>query len=146
MTTTSSIIDLTETKATAGSQISSVEDATYATARARTTGADSLYLTASERVLVGNPCASTTRKKDQMDGDLTIQVTKGSRDNSLTVSEEREVISPKQLRFTAAISKAMSKQLAPFLAGRDSPQARPSVFGCPKRSPLTAGSWSCAAI
>ena len=39
-----------------------------------------------------------------------------------------EVFSPEQLRFTAAISKAMSKELAPLLAGRDPTQARPSVY------------------
>ena len=62
MTTNSSVIDLTVTKATEGSQTSSVEDAAYVTARALTTGTDSLYLTASKGVLEGSPCASTTRK------------------------------------------------------------------------------------
>ena len=38
------------------------------------------------------------------------------------------MISPEQLRFTAAISKAMSKELAPLLADRDPTQARPSVY------------------
>ena len=47
MTTTSSVIDLTDTKSTAGSQTSSVEDDIYATARVRTTGTDSMFLTAS---------------------------------------------------------------------------------------------------
>ena len=41
---------------------------------------------------------------------------------------EAEVISPEQLRFTAAISKAMSKELAPLLAGRDLAQTKPSVY------------------
>ena len=54
MTFISSVIDLTYTKATAGSQTSSIEDETYATARVRTTGTDSMYLTASEGVLAGN--------------------------------------------------------------------------------------------
>ena len=62
-----------------------------------------------------------------MVGDLSIQATKGSRDNSPTASEEGEVISPEQLRFTGAIYKAMSEELAPLLAGRDPSQARPSV-------------------
>ena len=78
ITTTSSIIDLTDIMATAGSQTSSVEDDTYATASARTTGPDSMYLTASEGVLAGNPCASSTRKKDHRNGDLSMQGTKGS--------------------------------------------------------------------
>ena len=38
------------------------------------------------------------------------------------------MISPEQLRFTTAISKAMSKELAPLLAGRGHTQARPSVY------------------
>ena len=41
---------------------------------------------------------------------------------------EAEVISPEQLRFTAAISKAMSKELAPLLAGRDLAQTKPNVY------------------
>ena len=39
-----------------------------------------------------------------------------------------EAISPVQLTFTAAISKAMPKELAPLVAGRDLAQTRPSVF------------------
>ena len=38
------------------------------------------------------------------------------------------MISREQLMFTAAISQAMSKKLAPLLAGRDPTQARPSVY------------------
>ena len=49
-------------------------------------------------------------------------------DNSPAPSEEGEVVSQEQLRFTAAISKAMSKQLAPLLAGRDPTQTRPNVY------------------
>ena len=85
MTTTSSIIDLTDTKATAGSQTSIVEDATYEFARARTSRTDSLYLTASEEVLAG---ASITRKKDQRMGDLSILVTEGSWGNSPAAGEK----------------------------------------------------------
>ena len=65
MTTTSSVIDLTDTKATAVSQTRSVEDDTCATAKLRTTGTGSMFLTVSEGVLTGNPCASSTRKKRQ---------------------------------------------------------------------------------
>ena len=57
-----------------------------------------------------------------------MQATRGSQDNSPAPSEGEEVISPEQLRFSAAISKAMSKELAPLLAGRDQTQARPSVY------------------
>ena len=128
MTNTLSVIDLTDTKATAGSQTSSVEDNAYATARVRTTRTDSMFLTASEGVLTGNPCASSTRKKEPLNGDLSVQATKGSRDNSPAASYEGKVISSEELRFNAAISKAMSKELAPLLAGRDPSQARPSVY------------------
>ena len=124
LTTTSPVIDLTDTKATAGSQTSSVEDVTYASAKERTTGTGSMFLAASE----GNPCANSTRKKDNPNGDLYVQDTKGSRDNSPAASDEREVISPEQRRFTAALSEAMSKELAPLPAGHDPIQARPSVY------------------
>ena len=57
-----------------------------------------------------------------------MQGTRGSRHDSPVPSEEGEVISLEQLRFTAAKSKAMSKELAPFLAVRDPTHARPSVY------------------
>ena len=128
MTTTSSTIDLTDTKATAGSHTSSAGDDTYATAKARIAGTSSMFLTASKGMLAGNPCGSRTRKKDTFNRHLSRQATRGSRDNSPAPSEEEEVISHEQLRFTGAISKAMPKELAPFLAGRESTQARPSVY------------------
>ena len=93
MATTSFTLDLIDTKATAGSQASSVEDKTYATARARVTGTDSVYLTASEEVLAGNPCASSTRKKDQVVGYLSVQATRGCRYNSHAATEDGEAIS-----------------------------------------------------
>ena len=128
MRTTSSTVDLTDTRATAGSHISSAEDEAYTTARVRTAETSSMFLTASEGKLTGNPCASSTRKKDNKNGELSMQATRGSRDDSPAPGEGEEVISLEQLRFTAAISKAMSKELAPLLAGRDPTQARPSVY------------------
>ena len=128
MPTTSSTIDLTDTRATAGSYTSSTDDEAYTTARIRTVGTNSMFLTASEGILPGNPCASSTRKKDNANSELSMQATRGSRDNSPAPSEGEEVIPPEQLRFTAAISKAMSKELTPLLAGRDPTQARPSVY------------------
>ena len=129
MTTTSSTVDLTDTKATAGSRDSSAEDEVYTTARSGTAGITSMFLTASEGVPAGDPCASSTRKRDDVNGELSMQATRGSRDFSPAPSEEGEVVvSQEQLRFTAAISKAMSKELAPLLAGRDPTQARPSVY------------------
>ena len=136
MTTTSSTIDLTGTKATAGSCASSAENEAYATANARTVGTTSMVLTASEGMPTSNPCASSTRKKDALNGNLSTQATKGSQGNSSARSEEGEMISLEQLRFTAAMSKAMSKELAPLLAGRDPSQARPSVYRGSKESSI----------
>ena len=127
MPITSSTFDLTDTRATAGSHSSSTEDEAYATARMRT-GSNSLFLTASEGMLTGKPCASSTRQKDNANGEFSVQASRGSQDNSPAPSEGEEVISPEQLRFTAAISKARSKELAPLLAGRDQTQAKPSVY------------------
>ena len=61
---------------------------------------------------------------------LSVQATQGSDDatRDLEPKEEVEVISIEQLRFTAAISKAMSKELAPLIAGRDLAQTRPTVY------------------
>ena len=117
MPITSPTFDLTDTRATAGSRTGSTEDEAYATARMRTAGTNSLFLTASEGMLTGKPCASSTRQKDNANGELSVQATRGSQDNSPAPSEGEEVTSPEQLRFTAAISKAMSKELAPLLAG-----------------------------
>ena len=63
MLITLSTFDLTDTRATAGSHTSSTEDEAYATARMRT-GTNSLFLTVSEGMLTGKPCASSTRQKD----------------------------------------------------------------------------------
>ena len=124
-------VDLSNTKATLGSQ---TEGETFATAPISMSGPDSLYLTADlsadHGLPSGTPCASSTRKKDEI-ADLSIQATLGSQDRTREVEvkvEEGEAISPEQLRFTAAISKAMSKELAPLLAGRDLAQARPNVY------------------
>ena len=136
MPTTSSTIDLTDTRATADSHASSKEDEAYSTARVRTVGTNSMFLAASEGILTGNPCASSTRKKDNVTGELSMQATRGSQDNTSAPIEGEEVISPEQLRFTAAISKAMSKELAPLLAGRDPTQARPSVYRISKEGSI----------
>ena len=106
----------------------------FATAPISMSGPDSLYLTADlsadHGLPSGTPCASSTRKKDEI-ADLSIQANLGSHDRTREGEakvEEGEAISPEQLRFTAAISKAMSKELAPLLAGRDLAQARPNVY------------------
>ena len=94
MTTTSSTIDLTDTKATAGSCASSAENEAYATANARTVGKTSMFLTASEGMPTSNPRASSTNKRDALTCDLSMQATKGSRGNLPALSEEGEMIFP----------------------------------------------------
>ena len=93
MPTTSSTIDLTDTRATAGSHASSTEDEAYTSARVRTVGTNSMFLTASEGILTGNPCASSTSKKDNVNGELSMQATRGSQDDSPAPSEGKEVLS-----------------------------------------------------
>ena len=124
-------VDLSNTKATLGSQ---TEGATFTTAPISMSAPESLYLTADSSaehgLPSGTPCASSTRKKDEI-ADLSIQATLGSHDRTRegeTKAEEEEAISPEQLRFTTALSKAMSKELAPLLAGRDLAQVRPNVY------------------
>ena len=128
---TSTEVDLSCTKATLGSQ---TDGAAYATAPTMVSGTDSLYLTADwtaeDGMPSGAPCASSTRRKEDVTN-LSVRATHGSDDGTddvATKEGEAEVISPEQLRFTAAISKAMSKELAPLLAGRDLAQTKPSVY------------------
>ena len=123
-------VDLASTKVTLGSQ---TEGAAYVTAPTTRSGPNSLYLTADltayDGMPSGTPCASSTRKKEET-MDLSVQATHGSDDGTDEVEPkeaEAAVISPEQLRFTA-ISKAMSKELAPLLAGRDLAQSRPNVY------------------
>ena len=119
--------DLSSTKATLGSQ---TDGTAYATAPTIVSGSSLSYLTADDEMPSGTPCASSTRKKEETI-DLSVQATHGS-DEEAREAESREeeagVISPEQLRFTAAISKAMSKELAPLLAGRELAQTRPNVY------------------
>ena len=123
-------VDPSSTKATLGSQ---ADETAFLSAQTMPSGPSSLYLTADNGMPSGNPCASSTRRREQKTidlADLSIQATQGNKDATCDPepTEETEVISPEQLRFNAAISKAMSKDLAPFLADRDLAQARPSVY------------------
>ena len=72
MTTTSSTINLTATKATAGSYASSTQNEAYGTANARTIGATSMFLTANKGMPTSNLCASSTHKRDALNGDLSM--------------------------------------------------------------------------
>ena len=120
-------VDLSSTKATLGSQ---TDGAACVTAPITVSAPDSLYLTADDGMPSGTPCASSTRKREET-ADLSVQATHGSESGAREVEprdEEAGIISPEQLRFTAAISKAMSEELAPLLAGRDLAQTRPNVY------------------
>ena len=104
-------VDLSSTRATLGSQ---TDDAACVTAPTMMSGPSSFYLTANltadNGVPSGTPCASSTRKKEET-VDLSVQATHGS-DGTREVEpkdKDAELISPEQLRFTAAISKVMSK-------------------------------------
>ena len=92
MPITLSTLDLTDTRATAGSRTSSTEDEAYVPARMRT-GTNSLFLTASEGMLTGKPCASSILQRDNANGELSVQATRGSQDNSPAPSEEEKVVS-----------------------------------------------------
>ena len=89
-----------------------------------------LYLTADDGMPSGTHCASSTPKKEET-ADLSVQATHGSDGGAREVEprdEVTEIISPEQLRFIAALSKTMSKELAPLLAERDLAQTRPNVY------------------
>ena len=92
------------------------------------------FRTAIEDLPRGNPCASSTKRKETSETAAlnttndSIRSTKGSSLLPSATREEEEAISPEQLRFTEAISKAMSKELAPLISGRDQTRARPTVY------------------
>ena len=112
---------------------SQTDEAAYLSAQTMLSGPSSLYLTADKGMPSDNPCASSTHKKEQETialMDLSDQATQESDDATRDPEpkEEGELFPPEQLRFTTVISKAMSKEFAPLLAGRDLAQARPSVY------------------
>ena len=76
-------VDLSSTKATLGSQ---TEGTAFTTAPISMSGPDSLYFTADlsadHGLPSGTPCASSTRKKDEI-ADLSTQATHGSHDRTL---------------------------------------------------------------
>ena len=125
-------VDLASTKVTLGSQ---TEGAAYVTAPTTMSGPNSLYvtadLTAYNGTPSGTPCASSTRKKEET-MDLSVQATHGSDDRTDEVEpkegEAAAIPLDEQLRFTAAKTKAMSKELVPLLAGRFLAQTRPNVY------------------
>ena len=98
---------LTDTKATTGCHVRSLEDTTFPTAQATLIEASSLHVTADDGLPSGNPCGSSMCRKNQLVGDLSVQATKGSMEASPTGSKNGYDISPEQLRLTTAISKGM---------------------------------------
>ena len=91
-------------------------------------GPSFLYVTTEDSKAVCDFCASSTGKKDQVVMDSSAQATTSSWGVTLTEQEKQEVIASEQLRFTAAISKVMSKELAPLLAAGKETQAKPNVY------------------
>ena len=78
----------------------------------------------------GNPCASSTRRKETTipeNPDDSINSTPNS-SLLLPAANEETPISPEQLRFTEAISKALSKELALLIANRDQTRVRPTIY------------------
>ena len=71
--------DLSSTKATMGSH---TDDAVYVSAHTMLFGPSSLFVT-DDGVHDGDPCASSTRKNDQVANDLPAQSNKGSDDATL---------------------------------------------------------------
>ena len=83
-------VDLSSTKATLGSQ---TEGTAFTTAPISMSGPDSLYFTADlsadHGLPSGTPCASSTRKKDEI-ADLSMQATHDSHDRTREVEAKFE--------------------------------------------------------
>ena len=91
---------------------------TFQTANATLGESAAEFQTANDELPPGNPCASSTRRREVTlpeNTDDSVNSTRGSSIPPPAITEEAP-ISPEQLRFTEAISKAMSKELAPLIA------------------------------
>ena len=103
---------------------------TFQTANATLGETAAEYHTADNELPPGNPCASSTRRREATileSADDSINSTRGS--SLLPPPTNEEVpISQEQPRFTEAISKAMSKKLAPLIANRDQTRVRPTSY------------------
>ena len=103
---------------------------TFQTANATLGESAAEFQTADDGLPSGNPCASSTRRREVTIPehiDDSVNSTRGSSIPPPAITEEAP-ISPEQLRFTEAISKAMSKELAPLIANRDQTRVRPTVY------------------
>ena len=111
---------------------------TFQTANATLGESAAEFQTANDELPPGNPCASSTRRREVTlpeNTDDSVNSTRGSSIPPPAISEEAP-ISPEQLRFTEAISKAMSKELAPLIAIRDQTRVRPTVYKGTKDGPV----------
>ena len=117
-----------------GATTTNGEVTTYFSAKAYPDGTPSGFQTAEGTVPTGRPCASSTQKQEILTIDSTntthdsMKSTRGSSVELPPDAEEEEPISPEQLKFTEAISKAMSKELAPLIANRDQTRTRPTIY------------------
>ena len=96
---------------------------TFQTANATLGETTAEFQTADDGLPPGNPCASSTRRREVTIPENTndsVNSTQGSSLPSPAATEEAP-ISPEQLRFTEAISKAMSKD-------RDQTRVRPTIY------------------
>ena len=103
---------------------------TFQTANATLGESAAEFQTADDGLPPGNPCASSTRRREVTipeNTDDSVNSTRGSSIPPPAITEEAP-ISPEQLRFTEAISKAMSKELAPLIVNRDQTRVRPTVY------------------
>ena len=103
---------------------------TFQTANATSGESTVEFQTADNGLPPGNPRASSTRRKEVIipeNTDDSVNSTRGSSIPPPAITEEVH-ISPEQLRFTEAISKAMSKELAPLIANRHQTRVRPTVY------------------
>ena len=103
---------------------------TFQTANATLGETAAEYHTADNELPPGNPCASSTRRREATiaeNADDSINSTRGR--SLLPPPTDVEVpISQEQHRFTEALSKVMSKELAPLIANRDQTRVRPTIF------------------
>ena len=78
----------------------------------------------------GNPCASSTRRKNVLTADASDDSVKFTRGSSLIPPAANEYIpiSTEPFKLTEAISKAMFKELAPLIPSRDQTRARPTLY------------------
>ena len=103
---------------------------TFQTANATLGESTAEFQTADNGLLPGNPRASSTRRKEVIvpeNTDDSVNSTRGSSIPPPAITEEAH-ISPEQLRFTEAKSKAMSKELAPLIANRDQTKVSPTIY------------------